>query len=86
MASTEIQALLGQTLIDFSINGAFPGEESISAATIEASALPAALVALSDAKAELEVGRTPALQLFSVLLSNPSRFSNALTNYSVERG
>jgi protein transport protein DSL1/ZW10 len=55
MSSSDIQARLGQTLIDFSSNGIFPEEEAVSAATLDDSALPAALVALNDAKAELEV-------------------------------
>ena len=55
MASSDIQAQLGQTLVDFSANGAFPEEEAVSAAYVEDSALPVALVALGNAKAGLEV-------------------------------
>ncbi len=55
MASSDIQAQLGQALVDFSTNGAFPQEEAVSAAYVEDSALPAALVALDNAKSGLEV-------------------------------
>jgi len=55
MSSTEIQARLGQTLIDFSTNGAFPEEEAVSAAFVQDSVLPIALEALNDAKLALEV-------------------------------
>ncbi|TVY88933.1 Centromere/kinetochore protein-like protein [Lachnellula willkommii] len=46
--------VLGSILIDFSTKGSFPGEESVSAARVEESALPGALVALNAAKTELE--------------------------------
>ncbi|TVY34374.1 Centromere/kinetochore protein-like protein [Lachnellula occidentalis] len=51
MASTGV---LGSILVDFSTKGSFPEEESISAARVEESALPGALVALRAAKSELE--------------------------------
>jgi centromere/kinetochore protein ZW10 len=47
--------VLGQTLVGFSAKGIFPEDETVSAASIEASALPSALQALEAAKAELEV-------------------------------
>jgi len=56
MASSKPQSQLGQVLIDFSTNGAFPEEEAVSAAYAEPSALPSALVAVRDAKVALEVG------------------------------
>ena len=52
MASTGV---LGTTLINFSTDGSFPEEESVSAARVEESALPGALVALNAAKTALEV-------------------------------
>jgi hypothetical protein len=55
MSSPAGEARLGQTLVDFSSKGLFPQEEKVSAATVESSALPAALAALEHAKAELEV-------------------------------
>jgi centromere/kinetochore protein ZW10 len=58
MASSKPQSQLGQVLIDFSTNGAFPEEEAVSAAYAEPSALPSALVAVRDAKVALEVGFT----------------------------
>jgi hypothetical protein len=58
MASSKPRSQLGQVLIDFSTNGAFPEEEAVSAAYAEPSALPSALVAVRDAKAALEVGST----------------------------
>jgi centromere/kinetochore protein ZW10 len=55
MASSKPQSQLGQVLIDFSTNGAFPEEEAVSAAYAEPSALPSALIAVRDAKVALEV-------------------------------
>jgi centromere/kinetochore protein ZW10 len=55
MTSSDIEALLGDTLIQFSTDGRFPEEEATSAAYIENSALPGALKALTDAQTELEV-------------------------------
>lgn len=55
MASAGVQENFGQVLVDFSTNGAFPEEESVSAAYMESSILPEALVVLSNAKSELEV-------------------------------
>jgi protein transport protein DSL1/ZW10 len=55
MASSKPQSQLGQVLIDFSTNGAFPEEEAVSAAYAEPSALPSAVVAVRDAKVALEV-------------------------------
>jgi hypothetical protein len=71
MASSKPQSQLGQVLINFSINGAFPEEEAVSAAYAEPSALPAALVAVRDAKVALEVG----FNVPFVLRRLPSRLS-----------
>lgn len=46
--------LLGKALIDYASNGQFP-EEEVSAAVIESSTLPVAIVALSQAKTALQV-------------------------------
>lgn len=56
MASAEVQDQLGQVLINFSTNGAFPDEESVSAAYVQKPYLAPALAALSAARSELEVG------------------------------
>lgn len=55
MSTPEIQALLGETLINFSSNGAYPEEDAVSASYVEDGALPAALKELSNAKLSLEV-------------------------------
>jgi centromere/kinetochore protein ZW10 len=55
MASASTQADLGKILVDFSLNGTFPEEEAVSAASVEPSALSGALVVLQNAKADLEV-------------------------------
>lgn len=55
MASANVQDQLGQVLIDFSTNGAFPEEESVSAAYVQKPYLAPALAALGAARAELEV-------------------------------
>jgi len=55
MASAKVHDQLGQVLIDFSTNGAFPEEESVSAAYASKPLLAPALAALSAAKSELEV-------------------------------
>jgi hypothetical protein len=54
MASAAVQDQLGQVLIDFSTNGAFPEEESVSAAYVQQPYLAPALAALSTARSELE--------------------------------
>jgi centromere/kinetochore protein ZW10 len=54
MASAAVQDQLGQVLIDFSTNGAFPEEESVSAAYVQQPHLAPALAALSTARSELE--------------------------------
>ena len=54
MSSSDIEEQLGPALIDFATNGIFP-EEAVSAAYVHDSALPAALIALNDAKIALEV-------------------------------
>jgi hypothetical protein len=55
MASAEVQDQLGQVLINFTTNGAFPEEESVSAAYVQKPYLAPALEALSAARSELEV-------------------------------
>jgi centromere/kinetochore protein ZW10 len=55
MASVNTEALLGDTLIQFSTDGWFPEQEATSAAYVENSALPVALQALTNAQTELEV-------------------------------
>lgn len=55
MASSQLQAPLGQVLTDFSINGIYPEEEAVSASYVDRPGLPVALSVLSIAKAELEV-------------------------------
>lgn len=55
MASADGQNQLGQVLIDFSTNGTFPEEESISAAYVQRPYLAPALAALGAAREELEV-------------------------------
>lgn len=60
--------VLGGILIDFSTKGSFPEEESVSAARVEESALPAALVALNAAKTELEVSSLQRLSFRETLL------------------
>ncbi|KAH7408986.1 centromere/kinetochore protein-like protein zw10 [Cadophora sp. MPI-SDFR-AT-0126] len=45
---------LGQVLVDFSTNGAFPEEEAVSAAYVDSPMVSAALAVLQNAKAELE--------------------------------
>jgi centromere/kinetochore protein ZW10 len=55
MASGNHETPLGDTLIQFSVDGKFPEEEAVSAAYVEDSALPVALKALNDAQTELEV-------------------------------
>ncbi|KAH7306101.1 centromere/kinetochore protein-like protein zw10 [Rhexocercosporidium sp. MPI-PUGE-AT-0058] len=52
--SSSTQADLGQVLVDFSTNGAFPEEEAVSAAHVNSPMVSAALVVLQDAKAALE--------------------------------
>jgi centromere/kinetochore protein ZW10 len=59
MASADVQDQLGQVLIDFSTIGAFPEEESISAAYVQKPSLAPALAALGAARAELEVSVPP---------------------------
>ena len=49
---------IAQSLVDFSVQGAFP-EESISSLTVDANALPTAIQALADAKAKLQVRAHP---------------------------
>jgi centromere/kinetochore protein ZW10 len=56
MSSPSAQDKLGQVLVNFSANGAFPDEEDVSAAFVTNSILPTALEFLSTAKLELEVG------------------------------
>jgi hypothetical protein len=56
MASANIQARLGDALVNFAENQAFPEEEEISAASLESSTLQPALTALNNAKIALEVG------------------------------
>ncbi|KAF4626360.1 hypothetical protein G7Y89_g11800 [Cudoniella acicularis] len=53
MSSTDTQARVGEALVEFSSNGHFPEEESVSAAYVEESALSGALEALEAAKAAL---------------------------------
>ena len=53
--SSSTQADLGQVLVDFSTNGAFPEEEAVSAAHVDSPMVSAALTVLQNAKAELEV-------------------------------
>jgi hypothetical protein len=60
MASADVQGQLGQVLINFSTNGAFPEEESVSAAYVQKPFLAPALEALSAARSELEVSPTTA--------------------------
>jgi hypothetical protein len=55
MSTADGQDQLGQVLINFSTNGAFPEEESVSAAYVQKSALAPALAALATARSELEV-------------------------------
>lgn len=43
-----------QALVDFSLNGSFP-EDTVSSLPIDAESLPAAIKALADAKAKLQV-------------------------------
>lgn len=64
MSSSIVQDQLGQALVDFATNGTFPEEEAVSAAHVDSSTVSAALVALSDAKAELEVSFPPFLLHF----------------------
>ncbi|PVH71756.1 centromere/kinetochore protein-like protein zw10 [Cadophora sp. DSE1049] len=52
--SSSTQADLGQVLVDFSTNGAFPEEEAVSAAYVDSPMVSAALAVLHNAKAELE--------------------------------
>jgi len=52
--SSSTQADLGQVLVDFSTNGAFPEEEAVSAAHVDSPMVSAALAVLQNAKAELE--------------------------------
>jgi centromere/kinetochore protein ZW10 len=54
MSTSNAPEELGQVLVDFSTNGTFPENESISAAHVDNSILPAALAALQNAKEELE--------------------------------
>lgn len=54
MSSSNIEEQLGPALINFATNGSFP-EEAVSAAYVQDSALPAALIALDGAKIALEV-------------------------------
>lgn len=51
-------AQLAKALVAFSVDGAFP-EEGISTLVVNPSALPAAIQALGEAKATLQVGRPP---------------------------
>lgn len=53
--SSFTEADLGQVLVDFSTNGAFPEEEAVSAAYVNSPMVSAALVVLQDAKSALEV-------------------------------
>lgn len=48
-------AQLAKALVAFSVDGAFP-EEGISTLVVDPSALPAAIQALGEAKATLQVG------------------------------
>ncbi|CZS94014.1 uncharacterized protein RAG0_04056 [Rhynchosporium agropyri] len=54
MSSPTQAADLGQVLVDFSANGAFPEEEEVSAAYVNSPMVSAALVVLQDAKVALE--------------------------------
>jgi hypothetical protein len=67
MASANFHDQLGQVLIDFSTNGAFPEEEAVSAAYIQKPLLAPALAALGTARAELEVGVLPQFRLSAKL-------------------
>jgi centromere/kinetochore protein ZW10 len=67
MASGSNESPLGDTLIQFSVNGRFPEEEAVSAACVENSAIPVALKALNDAQTELEVSTCEQLAIFPTL-------------------
>ncbi len=45
---------VGRALIDFSVNGLFPDDDSVSSAALRPEVLPDAIQALADAKAKLE--------------------------------
>jgi hypothetical protein len=65
MASADVQDQLGQVLIDFSTNGAFP-EEEVSAAYVKKPLLSPALAAVSAARADLEVCALPWSRLLPI--------------------
>lgn len=54
MSSTEPGGAVGQALVDFTINGAFP-EEDVSSLKLSAQELSPAVEALAEAKSKLEV-------------------------------
>lgn len=49
-------AQIAQALVDFSVHGSFP-EDKVSSLPVDAASLPAAIKALADAKAKLQVRR-----------------------------
>jgi hypothetical protein len=52
-------ARVAEALVDFASKGQFPDDESVAAASVENSVLPAAYLALDAARADLEVNRHP---------------------------
>ena len=56
MSSADVQARIGQALVDFAAKSQYPDDEAVIAANVEGSALPIALKLLSNAKSSLEVG------------------------------
>jgi hypothetical protein len=67
MSTKQQNDVLGETVVSFSRDGLFPYEDEVSAMDVGGSALPSALVALTTAKSELEVG----LQFFGFFIPHP---------------
>lgn len=56
MGDNNTSSAIGQALVEFTVNGAFP-EEDASALKLSSQALPEAIHALSEARSKLEVCR-----------------------------
>lgn len=54
MSAEDTSGALGQALVDFTTNGAFP-EEGVSSLALSSHELPPAIRALSEARSKLEV-------------------------------
>ena len=80
MASAAVPDQLGQVLIDFTTNGAYPEEESVSAAYVQKPYLAPALAALSAARTELEVSPPAASETTKLIRTTRQRSDRSAAN------